>query len=81
MPISRIFKNEEFGYTTLTVERPLRDADGKVILGEKGKQKSNRRRCDEINQLGQVSKIEGRLSSEEPYINYSLLTFQLLPYK
>ena len=39
VPISRIFKNEEFGYTTLTVERPLRDADGKVILGEKGKQK------------------------------------------
>ena len=39
MPISRIFKNEEFGYTTLTVERPLRDAAGQVILGEKGKQK------------------------------------------
>jgi type I restriction enzyme M protein len=39
VPISRIFKNEEFGYTTLTVERPLRDAAGQVILGEKGKQK------------------------------------------
>lgn len=39
MPISRIFKNEEFGYTTITVERPLRDAAGKVVLGEKGKQK------------------------------------------
>jgi type I restriction enzyme M protein len=39
VPISRIFKNEEFGYTTLTVERPLRDATGQVILGEKGKQK------------------------------------------
>lgn len=39
VPISRIFKNEEFGYTTLTVERPLRDVAGKVILGEKGKQK------------------------------------------
>jgi type I restriction enzyme M protein len=38
-PISRIFKNEDFGYTTITVERPLRDADGKVILGEKGKLK------------------------------------------
>ena len=38
-PISRIFKNEEFGYITLTVERPLRDAAGQVILGEKGKQK------------------------------------------
>ena len=39
VPISRIFKNKEFGYTTLTVERPLRDAAGKVIVGEKGKQK------------------------------------------
>jgi type I restriction enzyme M protein len=25
VPISRVFKNEEFGYTTITVERPLRD--------------------------------------------------------
>ncbi len=38
-PISRIFRNEDFGYRTITVERPLRDADGKVVLGEKGKQK------------------------------------------
>ena len=38
-PISRIFKNEDFGYRTITVERPLRDAAGKVVLGEKGKQK------------------------------------------
>ena len=38
-PISRIFNNEDFGYTTITVERPLRDAAGKVILGEKGKLK------------------------------------------
>lgn len=35
--ISRIFKNEEFGYRTITVERPLRDAAGKVVLGDKGK--------------------------------------------
>jgi type I restriction enzyme M protein len=38
-PISRIFMNEDFGYTTITVERPLRDADGKVVLGTKGKSK------------------------------------------
>ena len=25
VPISRIFDNEAFGYTTITVERPLRD--------------------------------------------------------
>lgn len=38
-PISRIFANEAFGYHTITVERPLRDAEGKVVLFEKGKQK------------------------------------------
>ena len=38
-PISRIFKNEEFGYRTITVERPERDADGKIVLGTKGKGK------------------------------------------
>jgi type I restriction enzyme M protein len=39
VPISRIFRNEEFGYRTITVERPLRDAKGKVVLGIKGKLK------------------------------------------
>jgi type I restriction enzyme M protein len=39
MPISRIFKNEDFGYRTITVERPERDAKGKVVLGTKGKGK------------------------------------------
>ena len=38
-PISRIFDNEAFGYTTITVERPERDAAGKVVLGLKGKAK------------------------------------------
>ncbi|MFM0684845.1 class I SAM-dependent DNA methyltransferase [Paraburkholderia strydomiana] len=39
VPISRIFRNEDFGYTTVTVERPLRDEQGQVVLGAKGKQK------------------------------------------
>ncbi|MFN9809148.1 MAG: N-6 DNA methylase [Deltaproteobacteria bacterium] len=39
VPISRIFKNEDFGYETITVERPLRDAKGKVVLATKGKTK------------------------------------------
>lgn len=38
-PISRIFRNEDFGYRTITVERPQRDASGKVVLGQKGKGK------------------------------------------
>jgi type I restriction-modification system DNA methylase subunit len=39
VPISRIFRNEEFGYRTITVERPERDAEGNVVLGTKGKGK------------------------------------------
>lgn len=38
-PLSRIFPNEAFGYCTITVERPLRDDKGEVVLGSKGKQK------------------------------------------
>jgi type I restriction enzyme M protein len=38
-PVSRIFRNEEFGYRAITVERPLRDEAGQVVLGAKGKGK------------------------------------------
>lgn len=38
-PLSRIFPNEAFGYHTITVERPLRNEKGEVVLGNKGKQK------------------------------------------
>ena len=39
VPVSRIFKNEEFGYHTITVERPLRDEAGNIVKGTKGKLK------------------------------------------
>jgi type I restriction enzyme M protein len=38
-PISRIFKNEDFGYRTITVERPNRDEAGNIVLATKGKAK------------------------------------------
>ncbi len=38
-PLSRILPNSTFGYRTITVERPLRDAKGKVVLGERGAKK------------------------------------------
>jgi type I restriction enzyme M protein len=38
-PLARIFKNEDFGYTTITVERPLRDENGKPGIHLKGKLK------------------------------------------
>ena len=37
VPISRIFKNEDFGYSTITVERPERDAAGKIVLSTTGR--------------------------------------------
>jgi type I restriction enzyme M protein len=42
VPISRIFNNADFGYSTITVERPLRengDPAGAIMLGAKGKGK------------------------------------------
>jgi type I restriction enzyme M protein len=39
VPISRVFRNEAFGYRTIIVERPQRDADGKIVLIARGKDK------------------------------------------
>ena len=36
---SKVFDNEDFGYWRITVERPLRDEAGNIVLGQKGKQK------------------------------------------
>ncbi|MDP2081384.1 MAG: class I SAM-dependent DNA methyltransferase [Pseudotabrizicola sp.] len=38
-PLARIMPNAAFGYRQITVERPLRDAAGRVVLGERGKLK------------------------------------------
>lgn len=38
-PLSRLLKNEAFGYRTITVERPLRDEAGHVVVSQKGRQK------------------------------------------
>ena len=39
VPLSKIFRNEDFGYRTIRVERPLRDEAGNITLGAKGKLK------------------------------------------
>ncbi len=39
IPISRIFKNTDFGYQTITVERPDRDEAGNIVKETKGKRK------------------------------------------
>jgi type I restriction enzyme M protein len=38
-PVSRVFPTAAFGYRTITIERPARDAAGQVLRGEKGKGK------------------------------------------
>src|SRR5688572_15951084 len=35
-PLSRIFPNKAFGYRTITVERPLRDEKGRIVVGNRG---------------------------------------------
>ena len=49
VPISRIFKNEDLGYRSITVERPERDAAGQVVLGLKGKPVADSSLCDTEN--------------------------------
>ncbi|HRM70079.1 MAG TPA: class I SAM-dependent DNA methyltransferase, partial [Thauera phenylacetica] len=39
VPIARVFRNEDFGYRSITIERPQRDAAGNIVLGERGKLK------------------------------------------
>ncbi len=38
-PLSRILPASAFGYRNITVERPLKDEAGKVVVGQKGKSK------------------------------------------
>ncbi|SDX22733.1 type I restriction enzyme M protein [Albimonas donghaensis] len=38
-PLSLLLRNESFGYRQITVERPLRDADGAVVTVQRGKRK------------------------------------------
>jgi type I restriction enzyme M protein len=39
VPVCRIFRNQDFGYRTITVERPERDEKGNPVLATKGKGK------------------------------------------
>ena len=39
VPVAKVLANTDFGYRTVTIERPLRDEQGKVVLFEKGRHK------------------------------------------
>lgn len=47
--ISKIFDNEDFGYTTVKVCRPLRDENGDPICDKKGKPKADKELNDTEN--------------------------------
>ncbi len=59
VPISRIYKNEHFGYRTITVERPERDASGAVVLSAKGKTKGKPVRDSALRDTENVPLSEG----------------------
>jgi type I restriction enzyme M protein len=59
VPISRIFKNEDFGYRTITVERPERDKAGKVVLATKGKLKGKPQPDADLRDTENVPLSEG----------------------
>jgi type I restriction enzyme M protein len=39
VPVAKVFRNEDFGYRAITVERPMRHEGGRIVLGERGKVK------------------------------------------
>ena len=39
VPFSKILRNADFGFRVLTIERPTRDEQGNIVIGERGKQK------------------------------------------
>lgn len=47
--LSKVFANEEFGYLTVSVERPLRDEAGEVVRDRKGKPKPDKALHDTEN--------------------------------
>ncbi|MDD6511610.1 type I restriction-modification system subunit M [Sharpea azabuensis] len=46
---SKIFDNDYFGYTRITVETPLKDEDGDIITDKKGKPKADSKKRDYEN--------------------------------
>ena len=58
-PISRIFKNEDFGYRTITVERPMKDEKGNPVLIAKGKNKGQVQPDSDLRDTENVPLSEG----------------------
>ena len=46
---SKVLRNQDFGYWTITVERPLLDDEGEVVTDRKGKPKPDSKKRDTEN--------------------------------
>lgn len=57
-PLSLVFPNEAFGYRTVTVERPLRDEKGRIVLAERGKNKGKPQADSALRDTENVSLAE-----------------------
>ena len=69
VPISRIFKNEEFGFRQITVERPERDEAGEIVLQTRGKQKGEPKADSKLRDTEEVPLSE----SVEEYFDREVL--------
>ncbi|MET8127698.1 class I SAM-dependent DNA methyltransferase [Streptomyces sp. NPDC005231] len=49
LELSKVLRNDEFGYWTITVERPLLDEDGNPVVDRKGNPKPDSKRRDTEN--------------------------------
>ncbi|WP_030546333.1 class I SAM-dependent DNA methyltransferase [Streptomyces albus] len=47
--LSKVLRNEEFGYWTITIERPLLDEDGNPVVDRKGKPKHDSKKRETEN--------------------------------
>lgn len=65
--VSKIFDNADFGYNKITVERPLKDEKGNIVIGDKGKLKGKTLPDPELRDTGNVplkEKIEDYFKRE-----------------
>ena len=53
--VSRIFDNADFGYSKITVERPLRDEQGNIVIASRGRNQGNPEPDAELRDTENVS--------------------------
>lgn len=70
-PVSLIFNNADFGYRTITIERPLRDEAGNIIIGQKGKLKGKMQPDPSLRDTENVPLSE----NVEDYFNLEVLPY------